>query len=240
MCVIAINTKAQPIIPKNVFMAMAEANDDGFGLAYQKDGKVYFSKGYFNADSFYDIYKALKSESRVETIILHFRIATGSAINKEMCHPFVVSKKANKIKQLDGVADTVAFMNGILRSVPSTYEFSDTAKFIMDTIAPIYYSDNRYFVRKRNKEAINDLTEGTRWAFMDGQHVNIYGNGWSVYKGICTVSNQHWTYKLYKPQSYGYSSGYSLDDESRAKRFATNGARHKSYIDLLYEGCYGN
>ena len=84
--------------PKNIKLTKAtlskawDANPDGGGFAFAKDGKMMAFKS-LDKDVFIDtLSKAMKLDNA--TFMVHFRIATQGSINLDNAHPFAVTKNA--------------------------------------------------------------------------------------------------------------------------------------------------
>lgn len=73
--------------------ASARSNGDGGGMAYIKDNKVVVEKGFMKVDDFLERYNKVVAEGATESpMLVHFRIATTGAVNKDNCHPFIVGR----------------------------------------------------------------------------------------------------------------------------------------------------
>ena len=69
----------------------ARANREGGGYAFVgKKGKMWVRKGFFDVEKFIEAYREdEKKFGQTSPALLHFRIATGSKVNEDNCHPFV-------------------------------------------------------------------------------------------------------------------------------------------------------
>ena len=132
MCVIAYQTKNQPLFTYDEIKNMALTNPHGMGWMANIGGSIQYKKGYFNVDTFYNDYVALRQNKKLVDIALHFRIGTGSAIDVANCHPFPITRNVKKIKRAKGNCDVAIMMNGIIGT--STQEFSDTAIYTMNNL----------------------------------------------------------------------------------------------------------
>lgn len=245
MCVIAYQTKNQPLLTYDEIKNMALTNPHGMGWMANIDGIIKYKKGYFNVDTFYNDYVALRQNKKLIDIALHFRIGTGSAIDVANCHPFPITRNTKKIKRAQGNCDVAIMMNGIIGK--STQEFSDTAIYVMKNLRDYYEKDARWFLHlnKRQLALFENEIHGNRFVFMCKDGTRLFGTGWSDYEGKAQVSNRHW---IPKPVSYYYNYNSDLpwdnDDafvdawcERRARRFAQSKkeTKYKSYIDYLLE-----
>ena len=252
MCVIAVQNKNQPILTYDEISAMCNHNPHGFGLMWNDGKQCHYKKGYFDVDTFYNDYVALKNNRKVGDIALHMRIATGSNIDGANCHPFPITSVKKRIKSLHGTADVCIMMNGIIGD--STKELSDTAIYTMTNLKSYYDRDRRFYkhFNRQQKILFDNEIFGTRFAFMDKDTCDLFGSGWSNYEDKAEVSNRYWIPKTISDYSYysrmwDYLDSYDYDDDddelpwsdkpTKAKRFATSkkDKRHKSYIDYLQE-----
>ena len=241
MCVIAYQTKNQPLLTYDEVKNMALSNPHGMGWMANIDGIIKYRKGYFNVDSFYNDYVALRQNKKLVDIALHFRIGTGSAIDVANCHPFPITSVKKRIKSSHGTCDIAVMMNGIIGD--STQEFSDTALYVMNNLRQYYEKDHRWFLHMNKAQRIlfDNEIHGNRFVFMCKDGTKLFGVGWSDYEGKAQVSNRYW---IPKPVSAYYYDRYFNDDdfvdawcEKRAKRFTKKKSdkRYKSYIDYLLE-----
>ena len=246
MCVIAYQTKNQDLLTYEEIKNMALTNPHGMGWMANLNGKIFYKKGYFNVDEFYNDYVTLRNNPDLVDIALHFRIGTGSAIDIANCHPFPITSVKKRLKRSKGTADVCIMMNGIIGK--STQELSDTAIFTMTQLKKYYNMDSRFFLHfnKVQKKAFDNEISGCRFVFMSKDGSKLFGYGWSDYEGKAKVSNRHWIPKpIYNPY-YPYSfDDYDCEDwwtPKRAKRFApqrssdTDKKQYKSYIDYLMQG----
>ena len=251
MCVIALTRRNQKALTYDEVRAMCQHNPDGFGMMWNDGIQCHYKKGYFDVDTFYDDYIALKNNKKVLDIALHMRIGTGSNIDVANCHPFPITSVKKRIKSSHGTADVCIMMNGIIGS--STKELSDTAMYTMNNLKRYYDTDRRFYkhLTRQQKILFDNEIGSCRFIFMDKDSCDLFGYGWSDYDGKAEVSNRYWIPKKvhsfdYYNRLYDYLDSYEYDYDgelpwsdkpSKAKRFATSSKdkRHKSYIDYLSE-----
>lgn len=242
MCVIFYQTKKDDLFTLEEFKNAAKTNPHGMGWMANINGKIFYKKGYFNVNEFYNDYVTLKNNPKLVDIAMHFRIGTGSAIDVANCHPFPITSSKKRIKKSKGTCDVAIMMNGIIGS--STNEFSDTALYTMNQLKKYYSQDSRFFLHfnKVQKKLFDNEISGCRFVFMSKDGSKLFGYGWSDYEGKAKVSNRHWIPKpIYNPY-YPYSfDDYDTEDwwtPRRAKRFSTktDEKQHQSYIDYLMQG----
>jgi hypothetical protein len=90
---------------KEVFEQCEKKNPHGGGVSWISKEKLYFKKG-IDAAEIYEI-----AAEFGPPCVAHFRISTIGGTPKELCHPFIVSKKSEL--HLEGTADSVLFHNGV-------------------------------------------------------------------------------------------------------------------------------
>ena len=249
MCICALQTKKQKNFTYDEIASMFAKNPHGAGMMWNDGKSIKYRKGYFDVDSFYDDYIAIRALPTTQDIAVHMRIGTGSNIDVANCHPFPITSVPKRIKSSHGSCDVGVMMNGIIGA--STKEFSDTALFVMKNLKSYYDTDRRFFLHfTRNQNILfeNEI-HGCRFILMSKEGSKLCGVGWSDYEGKAQVSNRYWIPKKVSEYSYynniySYLDSYDYDGElpwsdkpTKATRFATKKGdkRHKSYIDYLTE-----
>lgn len=249
MCVCALQTKEQKNFTYDEIANMFAKNPHGAGMMWNDGKSIKYRKGYFDVDSFYNDYIAIRALPTTQDIAVHMRIATGSNIDVANCHPFPISSVPKRIKSSHGSCDVGVMMNGIIGA--STKEFSDTALFVMKNLKSYYDTDRRFFLHFNRQQNILFENEiyGCRFILMSKEGSKLCGYGWSDYEDKAEVSNRYWIPKKvdynYYNRLWDYLDSYEYDYDSlpwddkpqRANRFATSkkDKRHKSYIDYLEE-----
>ena len=245
MCICALQTKKQKNFTYDEIASMFAKNPHGAGMMWNDGKSIKYRKGYFDVDSFYDDYIAIRALPTTQDIAVHMRIGTGSNIDVANCHPFPITSVPKRIKSSHGSCDVGVMMNGIIGA--STKEFSDTALFVMKNLKSYYDTDRRFFLhfnRQQNVLFENEI-HGCRFILMSKEGSKLCGVGWSDYEGKAQVSNRYWipiskSYNYYN-SVFSYLDSYDYDGElpwsDKATRFATKKGdkRHKSYIDYLTE-----
>ena len=202
MCILAV-ASAGATFSRDTLKRMWYANDDGAGWAYAKDGKIYYAKGYTNANKF--IKAVLKLPIDCERMV-HCRIATHGGVTKGLTHPFPISRDYTRLEMLSGTLSHgyILAHNGILNNFKPDKNHSDTeelARCLANIKCDIMGEDMR--------DIINTLVIGSRVAILntDGR-INRYGSGWTERGGIW-YSNMHFDhYGSY----YAYYYGDAWDD----------------------------
>lgn len=124
MC-IAIVKKQNATISDEYLKNCFENNPDGAGIAYAKDGQLYYVKGIFDVKTFID---EVRKAEKISTgaMLIHCRIGTSGLKDKNNCHPHVVNDNC------------VMIHNGILDiDVPKGSKDSDTVIFVRELLAPL-------------------------------------------------------------------------------------------------------
>lgn len=124
MCIIILKTKGAKPIPTAQLVAAEAANRDGFGFAASTgDGKLIIDRGDKTHAAFLaDIDQYNRPGA---TLLVHYRIATGSKTTQRNRHPFPIN---------DGRAALAH--NGILAGIESTRRDSDTRRFCRAIVTP--------------------------------------------------------------------------------------------------------
>jgi hypothetical protein len=118
MC-IAIYKPEGKEIERETLERCYRSNPDGAGYMFHKNDKLYVKKGFFSFSDFWQSYRRDKTKE----CVIHFRIKTHGAINKDNCHPYLVN-------------DKFAFVhNGIISGYTDANK-SDTWLFNEDVIQP--------------------------------------------------------------------------------------------------------
>ena len=91
MCVILAVNKDAKDVSMHEWDAAQYNNNDGYGIAWIKDGLVHFKKAIGSKID------ALREFRPPKPYVMHFRLATVGTEITEMCHPFIVSPKSKGI-----------------------------------------------------------------------------------------------------------------------------------------------
>ena len=187
MCIAILNTKKAGRLPKNQIKNSWDNNDMGAGLLWNKDGKLNVFKSY-DYDDYIDKYNALRDDNSINSIVLHFRIATSGYNGEHNLHPFLVD-------------DNVGFVhNGVIsglgnKTFSDTYEFNDMLKkykhdFLSCEMSKFFISEyigysKLIFLDNKDKHTIINEELG-KWT--DG---NWYSNdSYKEYKSFVYYGNQ--------------------------------------------------
>lgn len=217
MCIIAVKPIGEELMERRVLENCFDYNNDGAGLMYNLDGKVYIEKGYMNFKNFYNRLLELDKEIGLKDrgLVMHFRITTSGGTSAQNCHPFSISNDEKVLKALNVTTDIGVAHNGIIPSyVPKGGTLSDTQLFIKDYL---YYikEENENFLTNPSLLFAIEKTVQSKLCFLDGEG-NITTIGKFISEDNYLFSNE--TYldltDLYKSWNTSYYYNDSpLDDE---------------------------
>lgn len=140
MCLIIAKKAGVPHTPeiyKSVAASYNLRNQDGFGFALKRGGRIYMSKGYFNLGEFIKKLKFYKPRTEDE-LMVHLRKVSAGDKNEENCHPYVCSTMDEVINTLEGyvklpvVSHNGTFQNYIKYNTMS--KNSDTFNFVKELL----------------------------------------------------------------------------------------------------------
>jgi glutamine amidotransferase len=183
MCIIAIQPKNE-IISEQTLANCWDNNNDGAGIMYAIDGKIIVHKELDSFDKFL-AYKKQVDKLNVN-VVLHFRISTSGAIDKNNIHPFKVN-------------DNLYFChNGILDiNVPIGSKINDTQIF------------NNVFMKGMNPRFIYNESTRNLIQYSIGKNKFVFLDN----KGEFFILNEHlgsWDSGVwYSNDSYLYSYNYA-------------------------------
>ena len=152
MCVIIYVPKESSISIDEVKSAW-RTNPDGAGYSIQKDGKVFFKRGFMSLNQYIDEIKPLIG---VYNLLLHFRISISKAVNRMQTHPY---KKGNVSITEGSTTRPVICMNGIISGQKEYKNCNDTMSYIID---------HQEAFANINQDILNIIQEatGAKWAVM--------------------------------------------------------------------------
>lgn len=238
MCIIAVKPIGEELMERKVLENCFDYNNDGAGLMYNLDGKVYIEKGYMNFKNFYNRLLELDKEIGLKDrgLVMHFRITTSGGTSAQNCHPFSISNDEKVLKALNVTTDIGVAHNGIIPSyVPKGGTLSDTQLFIKDYL---YYikEENENFLTNPSLLFAIEKTVQSKLCFLDGEG-NITTIGKFISEDNYLFSNE--TYldltDLYKSwnTSYYYDSPSELDDIYDLRDMANKQLSLDEFLDVL-------
>ncbi len=200
MCVIMACTKQRPSYTD--LWDASVANRDGAGVAWIKDGRVYYRKGIRKIKNLYKI-----TESVPFPFMVHFRMATEGGVSKELCHPFPVTR--NSPLATEGSARKVLMHNG---HWGAWSEKLTLVERITGLHAPYgIYSDSRaaaWITSVYGEGALTDIAKAAgKFATLTVEGIRLHGHPWTMEKGM-TLSNIHFRWKTsHYTGAYDYEGG---------------------------------
>jgi hypothetical protein len=151
MCTFFVKKPSQQI-KKEHFFTIIENNPQGFGFVYTTGTKLVIVKSAFpNAESMWKKFCDAEKHYPKSNFIGHGRIATGSNLNSDNTHPFLVNKSLSMVH------------NGILRQFPSTAQKSDTVQYIEQVLRKL---PKNFTSSKAIMDMIGRDIVGSKFAFL--------------------------------------------------------------------------
>lgn len=184
MCIAILNTKIGGRLPKNYIKNSWDNNDMGGGLLWNREGKLSTYKTY-NYKQYLTKYNKLRNDSKVDSIVLHFRIATSGKDGIENLHPFLVNEDLGFVH------------NGVIGGL-GDLKHSDTYKF--NEILKGFTHD--FLSCKTTKAFINNyIGSGNKLLFLDknGKHtiINEKAGHWDEFNGNWFSNSSYESYNDY-------------------------------------------
>jgi hypothetical protein len=174
MCCIIHRPKGAKKIPDSNIESIIKINSDGWGIAYIRNGTVFFSKSMKMEDAKDKIRKLEKEDLE---FLFHARYATHGDKSIENCHPY---------KSADGLL----FHNGKIDIHCHNKKFSDTYYFARKV--------SKYLRKGRTIESIlkrfNKMIGQSRLAFITSKGKIIKHGKWYEEDG-CEYSKLNWKYR---------------------------------------------
>ena len=159
MCVIIYVPQSANISKEEVLDAW-RVNPDGAGFSVQRNGKVFFQRGFMNVESYWN---AIEKYIGQTNLLLHFRISTSNAVNKVQTHPY---KKGNVTVTRGFTDKPVICMNGVIYGQEEYKDCNDTMSYIID---------HQDAFANVNQDILNIIEEatGAKWAVMKPDEVLV-------------------------------------------------------------------
>lgn len=142
MCVIAVKPIGVEMPSETKMRQMFEANSDGAGFMFVRNGKVIIRKGFMKFKHFR---KAVEQETLTndDLVVMHFRIATAGSVSRGNCHPFPVTDNIRHLKSERIETDLAIAHNGILSyAADKKNDLSDTMTFVREILADPFIRSN--------------------------------------------------------------------------------------------------
>ena len=167
MCIICVSKPGVRQPDENTIRTMFYRNPHGAGYMFARDGRVEIRKGFMRLDEYL---RAIRKEcfTPQDSVVYHFRISTQAGVNPEMTHPFPMSTRPERMRQLDLSCRCGVAHNGVIRltSDPNNERYSDTAIFITDYLSHII----RRRADLRDQRVLDSIFQiaQSKFAIMDG------------------------------------------------------------------------
>lgn len=176
MCVIIYKPAGVPMPSKDILTACYHANSDGVGFCTPN--------AMFKGTDVNSILRELSKVKTCEPCLIHFRFATHGSVCDANCHPFANNK-------------TYFMHNGVL-SIRPVGDMTDSETAFRKYIVPRI---EKYGLSSKSVElAVNKMIGGSKFAFMQGYRVYLFGR-FESYEG-CLYSNLRWQYHLDRLKSF--------------------------------------
>lgn len=190
MCVIIYVPKTSTIKESEIRDAW-NTNPHGAGYSIQKNGKVFYKRGFMELNPFM---KEIKPLIGKYNLLLHFRISTSKEVNRVQTHPY----KKGDVMRTQGFTDKpVICMNGIISKQKEYKDCNDTMSYIVD---------HQSAFANVNQDILNIIEEatGAKWAVMKPDKV-ILSSKFKEEDGKF-YSNKNHLIKTYYNYYYGYNN----------------------------------
>ena len=168
MCIICVSKSGVRQPGEAAIRAMFLNNPHGAGYMVARGGRVEIHKGFMRLDEYLRDIRA-ECFTPQDSVVYHFRISTQAGVGPEMTHPFPLSTRPERMRQLDLSCRVGVAHNGVIRltSDPNNERYSDTAIFITDYLSQIIL--RRADLRdQRVLDSIFQIAQ-SKFAIMDGR-----------------------------------------------------------------------
>ena len=100
MCIICVSKSGVRQPGEVTIRAMFLNNPHGAGYMVARGGRVEIHKGFMRLDEYL---RAIRAEcfTPQDSVVYHFRISTQAGVGPEMTHPFPLSTRPERMRQLD-------------------------------------------------------------------------------------------------------------------------------------------
>lgn len=134
MCVILTKLENQELFPLSLIEDAMDANGDGAGYMFHRDGKVHIRKGF---DKAAEVMKEMEDDNLGinDRVVFHARIATHGGKTKINCHPFPVTNKLAEFHEASLECDMGLAHNGVIPITRDLEAYNDTIHFIRNIMS---------------------------------------------------------------------------------------------------------
>lgn len=181
MCVICVKPKGAAMPSNEIIRAMFRANSDGCGFCTPTMS--------YKGLSVAGLLREIKKVPDSDPCIMHFRWATHGSVKQSNCHPFY-----------DKEARTWFAHNGVLDICP-VGDMTDSETAFRYILAP---KIKAFGLRSEElKEAVNKIIGNSRFAFMQGEEIVMYGD--YHYRFGCYYSNLNFVHLIFDDRAYRHN-----------------------------------
>lgn len=219
MCVIMIKKKGVSMPMNETIKSMWDTNSDGAGFMFALDNKVFIQKGFMKLT---ELTKAilllekglLKKGTNIKDVplVMHFRITTHGGTSAANTHPFAITNNEKLLVEKEVTTDLGLAHNGIINSVTSALNLSDTMVYITDVLSPLKMLNADFYKTTFGKELMENTIGFSKFAFLDKEGaielVGEFKNGTKAETKDLLFSNLLHEY----PATTYYKSNYNTSD----------------------------
>lgn len=211
MCVICCKPSGVAYPSEEIIRKMWYANDDGAGMCYMKNGKVFIHKGYMNVEDYIKAIDELQIKYGEKLpLIMHFRIGTAGGNVAKNTHPFPVCNNYKEMEKLNNVCNLAVAHNGCI-PIDNDVNVSDTMTYIKDYMSFYQKLDNEFYRKKLyQKNMLNQTNSKLAFLNSSGDIVTI---GQFTELDGCLYSNTYWQYRGNRYQFASSCYNYSWNDD---------------------------
>jgi len=225
MCLL-IFKPAGKLVP-NIFLEnAADRNPHGCGIAFAKDNKIVVEKSAKWGAT--EIAKVLEDNHEYPSII-HFRYATHGSQTKDNTHPFILNES------------WVAAHNGIIPSVKTKGDESDTRAFLRQRVIPLLNNNVRLDDNAILAQLGKAMGQTNKMAFLsaDGSFgiANETSGHWKDGVWYSNHSYEEYTSNIYVPKHYTNQVGFYTGREQYFSGTSRSSMTESKYYS---EGTYYN
>ena len=228
MCVIIYIPKTATIKEEELKNAWT-TNPDGAGYSIQKNGKVFFKRGFMKYEQYKNEVMELIGKYN---IILHFRISTSKSVNKVQTHPY---KKGNVTITEGATKRPVICMNGVISNQKEYQGCNDTMSYIVD---------HEEAFANINQDILNIIEEatGAKWAVMTPDKVLLSSKFTEENGRFYSNTNHLW--RTFIKKSYNTISRRTFNNMIKGKELKKairkDKLLHEDICDFIDIWCNGN
>lgn len=209
MCVIVYKPKGVAMPTKAVLKNCFEHNRDGAGIMWNDGKHVIIEKGFYTLKGLIEAINLIPNANEKD-VVIHCRIATHGRITGANCHPFPVTVKRERLKNLQEKSNLGLAHNGTIHfCVPTKKDndYSDSQLFIADYLSACTDVTSMDVVL-----SVMSQTTTNKFALMTPKFVCIYGK-FTQNKGIFYSNDSFMAYKRFSSYSTNAANNTKWWDE---------------------------